>query len=319
MQTKQLGNSDMHITPIGIGAWAMGGGGWAFAWGPQDDDESVAAIHAALDAGINWIDTAAVYGLGHSEEVVARALKGRSHKPFVFTKCERVWNERREIGKSLKADSIRREVEASLRRLQLDVIDLYQIHWPEPEEDIEEGWTAMAELQREGKVRWIGVSNFNVDHLRRAQAIAPITSLQPPYSILAREIEEAVLPYTQAHGIGVIVYSPMKSGLLSGGMTRARIAAMPADDFRRRTPHFQEPRLTRNLELAELLRSIGRRHDRMPGEVAIAWTLRHPAVAAAIVGMRSAKQVEGVIGAANFRLSGEEVQEIEAFLQASAG
>jgi aryl-alcohol dehydrogenase-like predicted oxidoreductase len=316
MQTKQLGNSDMHITPIGIGAWAMGGGGWAFAWGPQDDDESVAAIHAALDAGINWIDTAAVYGLGHSEEVVARALKGRSHKPFVFTKCERVWNERREIGKSLKADSIRREVEASLRRLQLDVIDLYQIHWPEPEEDIEEGWTAMAQLQHEGKVRWIGVSNFNVDHLRRAQAIAPITSLQPPYSILAREIEAEVLPYTQTQGIGVIVYSPMKSGLLSGAMTRERIAAMPADDFRRRTPHFQEPRLTRNLELAELLRSIGRRHDRTPAEVAIAWTLRHPAVTAAIVGMRSAKQVEGVIGAADFRLSAEEVQEIETFLRA---
>jgi len=318
MQTKQLGNSDMHITPIGIGAWAMGGGGWAFAWGPQDDDESVAAIHAALDAGINWIDTAAVYGLGHSEEVVARALKGRAHKPFVFTKCERVWNERREIAKSLKADSIRREVEASLRRLQLDVIDLYQIHWPEPEEDIEEGWTAMAQLQREGKVRWIGVSNFSVDHLRRAQAIAPITSLQPPYSMLAREIEEAVLPYTQANGIGVIVYSPMKSGLLSGAMTRERIAAMPADDWRRRTPHFQEPRLTRNLELAELLRAIGQRHGRTPGEVAIAWTLRHPAVTAAIVGMRSAKQVEGVIGAAEFRLSPEEVQEIEAFLQASA-
>jgi aryl-alcohol dehydrogenase-like predicted oxidoreductase len=319
MQTKQLGHSDMHITPIGIGAWAMGGGGWAFGWGPQDDDESVAAIHAALDAGINWIDTAAVYGLGHSEEVVARALKGRSNKPFVFTKCERVWNERREIGKSLKADSIRREVEASLRRLQLDVIDLYQIHWPEPEEDIEEGWTAMAQLQREGKVRWIGVSNFNVDHLRRAQAIAPITSLQPPYSMLAREIEEAVLPYTHANGIGVIVYSPMKSGLLSGAMTRARIAAMPDDDFRRRTPHFQEPRLTRNLELAELLRAIGQRHGRTPGEVAIAWTLRHPAVTAAIVGMRSAGQVEGVIGAADFRLGAEEVQEIEAFLQARAG
>jgi aryl-alcohol dehydrogenase-like predicted oxidoreductase len=315
MQTKQLGNSDMQITPIGIGAWAMGGGGWAFAWGPQDDDESVAAIHAALDAGLNWIDTAAVYGLGHSEEVVARALKGRSRKPFVFTKCERVWNERREIGKSLKADSIRREVEASLRRLQLDVIDLYQIHWPEPEEDIEEGWTAMAQLQREGKVRWIGVSNFNVDHLRRAQAIAPITSLQPPYSILAREIEEAILPYTQTNGIGVIVYSPMKSGLLSGAMTRERIAAMPADDFRRRTPHFQEPRLTRNLELAELLRSIGQRHGRTPGEVAIAWTLRHPAVTAAIVGMRSAKQVEGVIGAADFRLSPEEVGEIGGFLR----
>jgi aryl-alcohol dehydrogenase-like predicted oxidoreductase len=319
MQTKQLGNSDMHITPIGIGAWAMGGGGWAFAWGPQDDDESVAAIHAALDAGVNWVDTAAVYGLGHSEEVVARALKGRSRKPFVFTKCERVWNERREIGKSLKADSIRRELEASLRRLQLDTIDLYQIHWPEPEEDIEEGWTAMAQLQREGKVRWIGVSNFNVDHLRRAQAIAPITSLQPPYSMLAREIEETVLPYTQQHGIGVIVYSPMKSGLLSGAMTRERVAAMPADDWRRLTPHFQEPRLTRNLELAELLRAIGQRHGRTPGVVAIAWTLRHPAVTAAIVGMRSAKQVEGVIGAADFRLSPEEVQEIEAFLQASAG
>jgi aryl-alcohol dehydrogenase-like predicted oxidoreductase len=319
MQTKQLGNSDMHITPIGIGAWAMGGGGWAFAWGPQDDDDSVAAIHAALDAGINWIDTAAVYGLGHSEEVVARALKGRSRRPFVFTKCERVWNERREIGKSLKADSIRREVEASLRRLQLDTIDLYQIHWPEPEEDIEEGWTAMAQLQREGKVRWIGVSNFSVDHLCRAQAIAPITSLQPPYSMLAREIEETVLPYTQQHGIGAIVYSPMKSGLLSGAMTRERVAAMPPDDWRRRTPHFQEPQLTRNLELAELLRAIGQRHGRTPGEVAIAWTLCHPAVTAAIVGMRSAKQVEGVIGAAAFRLTAEEVQEIEGFLQASAG
>jgi len=310
MQTKQLGNSDLHITPIGIGAWAMGGGGWAFAWGPQDDDDSVAAIHAALDAGINWIDTAAVYGLGHSEEVVARALQGRSPKPFVFTKCERVWNERREIGKSLKADSIRREMEASLRRLKLDVIDLYQIHWPEPEEDIEEGWTTMAELQREGKVRWIGLSNFNVDQMRRAQAIAPITSLQPPYSILSPEIEESVLPFTQAHGIGVIVYSPMKSGLLSGAMTRERVAAMPADDFRRRTPHFQEPRLTRNLQLAELLRQIGQRHGRTPGEVAIAWTLRHPAVTAAIVGMRSAKQVEGVIGAAQFRLTPDEVSEI---------
>jgi aryl-alcohol dehydrogenase-like predicted oxidoreductase len=232
----------------------------------------------------------------------------------VFTKCERVWNERREIGKSLKADSIRREVEASLRRLQLDVIDLYQIHWPEPDADIEEGWTAMAELQREGKVRWIGVSNFNVEHMRRAQAIAPITSLQPPYSMLARGIEEAVLPYTLAHGIGVIVYSPMKSGLLSGAMTRERVAAMPEDDFRRRVPSFQEPQLSRNLELAELLRAIGRRHGRTAGEVAIAWTLRHPAVTAAIVGMRSARQVEGVIGAAEFRLNPSELQGIEAFL-----
>jgi len=313
MQTKRLGTSDLELTPIGIGAWAMGGGGWAFAWGPQDDDESIAAIHAALDAGLNWIDTAAVYGLGHSEEVVARALRGRSHKPFVFTKCARVWNENREIGKSLKADSIRRELEASLRRLQLDTIDLYQIHWPEPDEDLEEGWGAMAQLQKEGKVRWIGVSNFNAGQLRRDQAIAPIASLQPPYSIISPEIEESLLPYAQANNIGVIVYSPMKSGLLSGAMTRERVAAMPADDFRQRTPPFQEPRLTRNLALAELLRTIGKRHGRTPGEVAVAWTLRHPAVTAAIVGMRSPKQVEGVIGAAEFRLSPEEIAEIQSF------
>jgi aryl-alcohol dehydrogenase-like predicted oxidoreductase len=313
MYRRQLGNSDLHITPIGVGAWAMGGGGWSFAWGPQDDNQSVAAIHAALDAGLNWIDTAAVYGLGHSEEVVARALDGRSPRPYVFTKCERVWNERREIGRSLKADSLRREAEASLRRLRVDVIDLYQIHWPEPEEDIEEGWTAMAQLQKEGKVRWIGVSNFNADQIRRLEAIAPVTSLQPPYSIISPEIEQTTLPYTQAQGIGVIVYSPMKSGLLSGAMTRERIAAFPEDDHRRRMPHFQEPRLSRNLALAELLRSIGRRHGRTPGEVAIAWTLRHPAVTAAIVGLRSPEQLSGVIGAAEFRLSAEEIAEIAAF------
>jgi len=314
MQTKQLGSSDLHITPIGIGAWAIGGGGWAFGWGPQDDDESIAAIHAALDRGINWIDTAAVYGLGHSEEVVARALKSRSPKPYVFTKCARIWNERGEIGKSLKADSIRREVEASLRRLQVDTIDLYQIHWPEPDEEIEEGWTTMAELKRAGKVRHIGVSNFNASQLRRAQAIAPITSLQPPYSLISPEIEESILPYAGANDIGVIVYSPMKSGLLSGAMTRERIAAFPQNDFRRRVPNFQEPLLSRNLELAELLGSIGKRHGRTAGEVAIAWTLRHPAVTAAIVGMRSASQVDGVIGAADFRLSPEELSEIETFI-----
>src|ERR1700680_4655540 len=316
MQTKRLGNSDLEITPLGIGAWAMGGSGWAFSWGPQDDQESIDAIHAALDRGINWIDTAAVYGLGHSEEVVARALEGRSSKPYVFTKCERVWNERGEIAKSLKESSIRQEAEASLRRLKVDVIDLYQIHWPEPDEDIEEGWTAMAKLKREGKVRYIGVSNFNADQMKRAQAIAPITSLQPPYSLISPEIEESIVPCAQANNIGVIVYSPMKSGLLSGAMTRERVAALPAADWRRRTPHFKEPRLTRNLELAELLRAIGQRHGRTPGEVAIAWTLRHPAVTAAIVGMRSAKQVEGVIGAAEFRLSAEEVREIDDFLRA---
>lgn len=302
MQTKQLGNSDLHLTAIGIGAWAMGGGGWAFAWGPQDDNKSIEAIHTALDAGVNWIDTAAVYGLGHSEEVVARALEGRSKKPYVFTKCERVWDEHGKISPSLKAESVRRECEASLRRLKVDVIDLYQIHWPQPEEDIEEGWSTMAELQQEGKVRWIGVSNFNVAQMERCRKIAPITSLQPPYSLLARGIEEKVLPYTAGHNIGVIVYSPMKSGLLSGAMTRERVANFAPDDHRRNRPEFQEPALSENLQLADRLRQIGAGYGRNPGEVAIAWTLRRPEVTAAIVGMRSAGQARGVLGALDFRL-----------------
>jgi aryl-alcohol dehydrogenase-like predicted oxidoreductase len=314
MQKRRLGNSDLDITPVGIGAWAMGGGGWKFAWGPQDDSESIEAIHKALDSGINWIDTAAVYGLGHSEEVVARALAGRSRRPYVFTKCERVWDDKREISGSLKRESIRKECEDSLRRLGVDVIDLYQIHWPMPDEDVEEGWETMAQLQREGKVRWIGVSNFDSKQMARARQIAPITSLQPPYSILSPEIEQDQLPYCEQHGIGVIVYSPMKSGMLTGSMTRERIAAMPDDDFRKRTPTFNEPKLTRNLELAELLKRVGARYGRTAGEVAIAWTLRHPAVTAAIVGMRSAKQVDGVIGALEFRLSGDEIGEIDGFM-----
>ena len=293
----------------------MGGAGWAFAWGPQDDDDSIAAIRAALDKGVNWIDTAAVYGLGHSEEVVGKAVKGMANRPYIFTKCERIWNERGEIAKSLQADSIRRELEASLRRLQIERIDLYQIHWPEPDEQIEEGWSTLAKLKAEGKVRYIGVSNFNVQQMQRAQAIAPITSLQPPYSMISPEIEESILPYCGANNIGVLAYSPMKSGLLAGTMTRERVAAFPADDFRRRTPNFQEPLLSRNLELAELLRTIGQRHGRTPGEVAIAWVLRRPEVTAAIVGMRSAKQVEGVIGAAEFRLSVAEIAQIDAFRQ----
>jgi aryl-alcohol dehydrogenase-like predicted oxidoreductase len=317
MQTRQLGASDLEITPIGVGAWAMGGGGWQFAWGAQDDKESVEAIHAALDKGINWIDTAAIYGLGHSEEVVARALAGRSTKPLVFTKCGIVWNEKRETRRTIEPESIRKEVEQSLSRLKLDVIDLYQIHWPEPDDLIEAAWSMMAKLQQEGKVRYIGVSNFNVDQMKRAQAIAPITSLQPPYSIISPEIEKEILPYTQANNIGVIVYSPMKSGLLTGAMTRERVAAMPEDDFRKRTPNFKEPLLSRNLELAGLLATIGRRHAKTAGEVAIAWTLRHPGVTGAIVGMRSAKQVDGVIGAAEFRLSKEELGEIERFQPAT--
>jgi aryl-alcohol dehydrogenase-like predicted oxidoreductase len=314
MEKKRLGNSDMFITPLGIGAWAMGGGGWQFAWGPQDDEASVAAIRAALDAGLNWIDTAAVYGLGHSEEVVARALESVSSRPYVFTKCERNWNEKGEIYGSLKREDLRRECEGSLRRLRMEALDLYQIHWPNPDEDLEEGWETLLELKEEGKVRWIGVSNFEVGQMERLRGIGPITSLQPPYSIISPEIEQEILPYTAAHTIGVIVYSPMKSGLLSGKMTRERVAAMPPDDFRPRTPHFREPKLTRNLALAQLLRSIGQRHGRTPGEVAIAWTLRRPEVTGAIVGLRSPDQVGGVIGAAEFRLSPEELREISDFV-----
>jgi len=313
MTTKRLGNSDMELTPIGIGAWAIGGGGWKFGWGPQDDAESVAAIHAALDHGVNWIDTAAVYGLGHSEEVVARALAGRGNRPYVFTKCSRVWDDAGEIGSSLTADSIRRECEGSLRRLAVDTIDLYQIHWPMPEPDVEEGWATLANLREEGKVRWIGVSNFSELQMEHCGAIAPVTSLQPPYSAISPEVGQETLPYCVQRGIGAIVYSPMKSGLLTGSMTKERVAAFPSDDFRRNALAFQEPNLSRNLKLAGLMQEIGVRHGRSAGEVAIAWTLHNPAVTAAIVGMRSAAQVEGVIGAMEFRLSAGEMDEIEAW------
>jgi aryl-alcohol dehydrogenase-like predicted oxidoreductase len=312
MQKRQLGNSDIYITPLGVGAWAMGGAGWLFSWSHQDDDASISAIHAALDAGMNWIDTAAVYGLGHSEEVVAKALEGRANRPYVFTKCARVWDENRQIGKSLKADSVRRECEASLRRLKVDVIDLYQIHWPEPDEDVEEGWATLARLKEEGKVRWIGVSNFNFNQLNRAQAIAPITSLQPPYSPIRREVEADVLPYCAEHNIGVIAYSPMGSGLLTGTMTRERIASLPEDDWRRRSPQFQEPLVTRNLKIAEKLKEIAARHNRGAGEASIAWVLRNSVVTGAIVGVRNPEQVAGVIGAMDFRLSDDEINEIEA-------
>lgn len=318
MEKRKLGNSDMQITPIGIGAWAMGGGGWQWSWGPQNDGDSMNAIHTALDNGINWIDTAAVYGLGHSEEVVAKALRGRDQLPYVFTKCARVWDSKGQISRSLKAASIRKECETSLRRLKLDVIDLYQIHWPEPDGDIEEGWTEMARLKQEGKVRYIGVSNFNVKQMQRAQSIAPITSLQPRYSLLAREVENAILPYAERNGIGVIVYSPMYSGLLSGAMTPDRIRNFAEDDWRRGDPNFNEPLLSRNLAIAEVLRQIGARHGRTAGEVAIAWTLDNPAVTAAIVGMRSPEQVRGVVGAGELRLNQGEVAELEHALEPQA-
>jgi aryl-alcohol dehydrogenase-like predicted oxidoreductase len=313
MHTQKLGNSDLYITPVGFGAWAIGGSGWEFAWGPQEDADSIAAIHRALELGVNWIDTAAAYGMGHSEEVVARALATWSGpRPYVFTKCGLRGDERGQVYKVLKADSIRRECEDSLRRLHVEVIDLYQIHWPAGSTtETDEGWDMMAQLQREGKVRWIGVSNFDVEQLQRAQAIAPITSLQPPYSLIRREIEAEILPFCQREGMGVIVYSPMASGLLTGAMTRERAANLAKDDWRRRDPEFNEPKLSQNLALVERLRAVGARHGRSPGEVAIAWTLRHPAVTGAIVGARSSTQVEGVMGAGDFRLSEEEIAAIE--------
>jgi len=315
METRQLGNSDMQITPLGIGAWAVGGGGWNGSMGPQNESDSVPAVQAALDRGLNWIDTAALYGLGHSEEVVAQALQGRNPKPYVFTKCERVWDSKGRVGASLKPESIRRECEGSLRRLKLDAIDLYQIHWPEPDEDIEEGWTELARLKEEGKVRHIGVSNFSVSQMTRAQSIAPITSLQPPYSIVTREIESEILPFSKKNNIGVIVYSPMSAGLLTGAMTKERVANFASEDWRRNLPNFREPLLSRNLRLVERLREIGKRHGRSPGEVAIAWTLDHPAVTGAIVGFRSPRQVEGIIGALEFRLNKQEIAEIETMLE----
>jgi aryl-alcohol dehydrogenase-like predicted oxidoreductase len=316
MTTRQLGSSDLRITPLGFGAWALGGGGWAFAWGPQDDADSIAAIREAIDLGINWIDTAPVYGLGHSEEVVAGALAGVARRPYVFTKCGRIWGADRQIGKSLKAESIRRECEASLKRLKVDVIDLYQMHWPEPDEDIEEGWKAVQQLKAQGKIRWAGVSNFDPKQMARVAKFGPIVSLQPPYSLLRREVEPEILPYCGANNIGVIAYSPMGSGLLTGAWTKERLASLPADDWRReKNKQFQEPLFSRNLRLAELLKTIGTRHGKSAGEVALAWVLRRPEVTGAIVGARKPGQLKELIGAAEFRLLPEDVTKVEAFLR----
>jgi len=313
MKTRQLGTSDLRITAIGFGAWAVGGD-WQYGWGAQDDNDSIAAIHRALEMGLNWIDTAAVYGLGHSEMVVAKAVAAWPHqRPYVFTKCGMIWNEKREVSYSLKADSIRREIESSLRRLRVETIDLYQVHWPADDlPETIEGWQTLAALQKEGKLRWIGASNFSVEELKAAQRIAPVTSLQPPYSLIRREIEKEVLPHCHRENIGVIAYSPMASGLLTGAMTRERIAKLPATDWRKNNAEFQELKLGRHLALVERLRVVGARHGRSPGEVAIAWVLRDPVVTGAIVGGRNAKQVEAIIGAAEFRLTAQETAEVEA-------
>jgi aryl-alcohol dehydrogenase-like predicted oxidoreductase len=313
LTTAQLGRTGLRITRVGVGAWAIGGGGWEFGWGPQEDEQSLAAIRRALEHGVNWIDTAAAYGFGRSEEVVGRALADvpRGERPYVFTKCSLLEGPGRRVVHNLKRDSILREAQASLERLGLDAIDLYQIHWPNPPEDIEEGWAALAELKEQGLVRHIGVSNFDTDQLRRIEGVAPVETIQPQYSLIERDSEDELLPFAQRERIGVIVYSPMGSGLLTGKMTRARIEQFPEDDWRKHDERFQEPQLSGNLELVERLRAVAARHDTEPGTVAVAWTLRNPAVDAAIVGFRRPDQVDPVLPAANLDLTAEDVEEIE--------
>jgi aryl-alcohol dehydrogenase-like predicted oxidoreductase len=311
MRTTQLGRTDLEITRVGFGAWAIGGGDWEFGWGPQDDEQSISAIHRALEQGINWIDTAAAYGFGRSEEVVGRALEGVSRRPYVFTKCSLLEGPQRRVVHSLARDSILREAENSLRRLGLDAIDLYQIHWPIPAEDIEEGWRALVELKEQGLVRHIGVSNFDVEQLRTIGQIAPVETLQPQYSLIEREVERDLLPFAEREGIGVIVYSPMGSGLLTGAMTRERIASLSEDDWRRRDERFNEPQLARNLDLVDRLQAVARRHDTTPGAVAVAWALRRPGVDGAIVGFRRPDQVDPILPAASIELSDGDVAEIE--------
>ena len=315
MQTRQLGYSDLHLTTIGLGTWAMGGGDWKFGWGPQDDDHSVKAIHSALDQGINWIDTAAIYGHGHAEKVVGRAIKGIRDSVVIATKCGRVWEgDSRDIGKSLKAESIKREVEASLRRLDIEVIDLYQIHWPEPDEEIEEGWSTIADLIKAGKVRYAGVSNFNLEQLKRAQAIHPIASLQPPYSMFRREIESDIIKYCGENQIGIIAYSPMQAGLLTGKFTKERVASLPDSDWRSRHPFFNEPQLSVNLQTVEQLREIAiNKHITLP-QLSLAWVLRHQEMTSAIVGARKPQQIEETAQAGDLELTGEEINRIEEIL-----
>ena len=311
IRTTQLGNTGLHITRVGLGAWAIGGGGYDRGWGPQDDDQSIATIRHALELGVNWIDTAAAYGFGHSEEIVGRAMESVGDRPYVFTKCSQLEGPGRRIVHSLKRDSILREAEASLQRLRIDAIDLYQIHWPIPDEDIEEGWAALAELKDQGLVHHIGVSNFDVEQLRRIQQIAPVETLQPQYSLIERDVEREILPFAERDGIGVIVYSPMGSGVLTGAMTRARIEQMPEDDWRKHDERFNEPKLSENLALVDRLTAVAERHDTTPGAVAIAWTLRNPAVDGAIVGFRRPDQVDPLLSAANLELSDEDIVTIQ--------
>jgi len=314
MQTRKLGWTDLNLSTVGLGTWAIGGAGWKFSWGPQDDRESISTIRRALEKGINWIDTAPVYGLGHSEEIVGKAIKESRDRPIIATKCSLLWDKDGNTYSCLRKESIRSEVERSLRRLKIEVVDLYQIHWPDPDEDIEESWSAIKDLVTEGKVRYAGVSNFSVEQIRRIQPIHPVASLQPPYSMLERGIEEELLHYCSANNIGVIVYSPMQKGLLTGKFTRERMHSLPQDDHRREDPHFQEPELGANLKLVEALRSIAEKSGRTMAQLAIAWVLQRSEVTAAIVGARHPSQIEETITAGESMLSKENISAIDTLL-----
>ncbi len=313
MRTRQLGYADLKLTTVGLGTWAMGGP-WQFGWGPQDDDEAIAAISASLEAGINWIDTAPVYGLGHSEELVGKALKQTNQKPIIATKCSLLWNDKREKVSCLKAQSIRRECHDSLERLGIETIDLYQIHWPEPEKDIEQAWEEMARLAAEGKIRYLGVSNFNVEQIKRLQKIHPVASLQPPYSMLHREVEGELLAYCAQNDIGVVAYSPMQRGLLTGKFSPERLASLPIDDHRRRNPDFHEPQFTATMELVEQLKPIAERNGRTLAQLSISWVLRRPEVTSAIVGARRPGQIIETAPASDWNLSQEDIEEIQRLL-----
>lgn len=314
MQTRRLGKTDLELTTVGLGTWAIGGGGWAFAWGPQDDRDSKAAIKYALDLGVNWIDTAPVYGLGHAEEMVGRVIRHMSGRPLIATKCSRIWDQQRRIGNSLRKESLLRELDDSLRRLRVDVIDLYQIHWPDPEEQLEEGWDTVARMVAAGKVRYAGVSNFSVDQMKRIQPIHPVASLQPPYSMLRRDVEKEILDFCRQHDIGVIPYSPMQKGLLTGKITRERIAGLAMDDHRRRDPMFNDPELSVNLEFVDKIGHLAATSNHSPAQLAVAWVLRRPEVTAAIVGARRPGQIEETVQAGAWRLDDATIGAVENLL-----
>jgi aryl-alcohol dehydrogenase-like predicted oxidoreductase len=313
MDMRKLGYTDLELTTVGLGTWAMGGP-WLYGWGPQDDDEAIGAVLTALDKGINWIDTAPIYGLGHSEELVGKALEQTSHKPLIATKCGLLWSEQNHRIPCLEAESIRRECHTSLKKLGVDVIDLYQMHWPQPDEDIEKGWEVMAKLAEEGKVRYIGVSNYNVEQIKRVQKIAPVASLQPPYSMLHREVEDELLSYCAESNVGVVAYSPMQRGLLTGKFSQELLDALALDDHRRNNADFQEPQFTATLQFVDELRPIAERNDRTLAQLAISWVLRRPEVTSAIVGARRPEQIIETYVASVWSLSPEDIDEIEQLL-----